>query len=316
MTESQTVLVTGGAGFIGSEFAIQLVERGHRVRVLDNLRRAKLDIIEPLVAAGHVELLEGDIRYRATVERAMPDVDTVVHLASTAINKSLVDPAESVEINMSGSENVFSVAAERGVRRVVFASTASVYGEPDELPMHEDGPLKPQTPYCICKLGAEQLLQFYGRQRDLDWTIFRFFNVYGPGQRNDAYYTSVINVFIERLLDGEVPLIDGSGEQTMDFIHVRDIARGLVLAVEAPRSKAVMNLGTGVQTSVAQLARMLIAEVGVDVEPQFSPRAVLVTKRAADWSRAEAILGWKPTIGVADGLAEVVKAAQAARRER
>src|SRR5262245_17443399 len=147
MADPQTVLVTGGAGFIGSELAVQLVERGHRVRILDNLRRAKLEVVEPLIAAGTVELLEGDIRYRATVERAMPGVDTVVHLASTAINKSLVDPAESVEINMSGSENVYAVAADRGARRVVFASTASVYGEPDRLPMSEDSPLKPQTPY-------------------------------------------------------------------------------------------------------------------------------------------------------------------------
>jgi len=236
----------------------------------------------------------------------MVGADYVVHLASIAINKSVVDPEESVEVNMVGSDNVYAAAAEAGVRRLVFASTASVYGDPDTLPMSEDGPLKPQTPYCISKLASEHLLQFYGRTRGLDWNILRFFNVYGPGQRTDAYYTTVILTFIERLLAGESPTIDGSGEQSMDFVHVRDIARAIVLALESEQSKTICNIGTGEQTSIADLARLLIDAVGVDVEPKFRPRDVLVTRRAADTRRAAEVLGFRPEVGVKEGLGEVV----------
>jgi UDP-glucose 4-epimerase len=280
--------------------------RGAEVRVFDNLYRADPVVVAELRVTDGVTLVEGDVRYRAAVQRAMAGADYVVHLASIAINKSVVDPEESVEVNASGSDNVFAAAADTDARRVVFASTASVYGDPEVLPMSEDGPLKPQTPYCISKLAAEYLLQFYGRTRDLDWNILRFFNVYGPGQRTDAYYTTVILTFIERLLTGDAPIIDGSGEQSMDFVHVRDIARAIVLALESDRSRAVCNIGTGEQTSIAELARLLIDAVGVDVEPQFRARDVLVTRRAADIRRAAEVLGFKPEIGVKEGLAEVV----------
>jgi UDP-glucose 4-epimerase len=173
--------------------------------------------------------------------------------------------------------------------------------------------LKPQTPYCISKLAAEYLLQFYGRTRDLDWNILRFFNVYGPGQRTDAYYTTVILTFIDRLLRGDPPIIDGSGEQSMDFVHVRDIARSIVLALDSADSRKVCNIGTGEQTSIADLARLLIDAVGADVEPQFRQRDVLVTRRAADTRRATEYLGFVPQIGVKEGLTEVVKSVIGAR---
>jgi UDP-glucose 4-epimerase len=314
MDRTSTVLVTGGAGFIGGHLLRALRARDVEVRVFDNLYRADPAVVEEIRATEGATLVEGDVRYRAAVQRAMAGADYVVHLASIAINKSVVDPEESVEVNAVGSENVFAAAAEAGVHRVVFASTASVYGDPDRLPMSEDGPLKPQTPYCISKLAAEYLLQFYGRTRDLDWNILRFFNVYGPGQRTDAYYTTVIITFIERLLAGEAPVIDGSGEQSMDFVHVRDIARAIVLALESEQSRAVCNIGTGEQTSIADLALLLIDAVGVDVEPQFRPRDVLVTRRAADIRRAAEVLGFRPEVGVKEGLGEVVADVVGGRR--
>jgi UDP-glucose 4-epimerase len=276
--------------------------------VLDNLRRANLDAIEPLLRDSSAELVEGDVRDRRQVEEAMDGVDAVVHLAATNINSSIADPAESMAIDTVGSDNVFALAADAGVRRVVFASSASVYGEPDMLPMAEDSQIKPQTPYCISKLAGEHLLDFYGRTRGLEWNALRFFNVYGPGQHVDAYYTSVIMTFVERLQSGEPPVIDGDGAQTMDFVHVDDVARGLERALECKATGQVCNIGTGVQTSIAELARLLIELLGMDTEPRFRPRDVIVTRRAADIRRATEVLDWKPEIGVKEGLSQVVEA--------
>jgi UDP-glucose 4-epimerase len=305
-----TVLVTGGAGFIGSYLCRQLADRGYRIRIFDNLRRANLPAVQPLLDDGRAELLDGDIRYAGAVADAMRGVDLVAHLAATSINRSQAAPAESVDIDIRGSEHVFAAAADAGVQRVVFASSASVYGQPETLPMSEDDPLRPQTPYCLGKLAGEHLLQFYGRARGLEWNILRFFNVYGPGQHNDAYYTAVASIFLERLLSGQAPVVDGSGEQTMDLAHVADVANALVHALEADSAGNICNVGTGVETSVAELARLLIAAVGVDIEPEFRPRDVLVTRRVADISRAVQALGWKPAISVEEGVADIVRAAR------
>ena len=303
-----TVLVTGGAGFIGSYVVPLLLERGDDVRILDNMSRGDRGRVTEWSAEGNVELVEPDVRYGGAVHQAMKGCDQVVHLAAVSINKSEADPFESLDINVVGTNNVFKAAADHGVRRVVFASSASVYGNPDTLPMTEDGPLKPLTPYCIAKHTGEQLLDYYSRRSALTWIALRFFNIYGPGQKLTAYYTSVINNFVQRLRDGEPPVIDGQGEQSMDFVHVHDVARAVVLSleVEPARANLPINIGTGIDTSVAELARTLIAAVGLDVEPQFRPRDVLVSRRAADISRALDVLGWKPTIDLATGMQDLV----------
>ncbi|GMU77283.1 MAG: UDP-glucose 4-epimerase [Acidimicrobiia bacterium] len=312
MPETQ-ITVTGGAGFVGSHLCWQLAEKGYRIRILDNLRRANLPAVAPLLDDGRAELVDGDIRYRAVVDAAVVGSEVVVHLAATSINRSQAAPAESVDVDVRGSEHVFAAAADAGARRVVFASSASVYGPPRTLPMAEDDPLDPQTPYCLGKLAGEHLLQYYGRRTGLEWNILRFFNVYGPGQHTDAYYTAVASIFLGRLLAGEPPIVDGSGEQTMDLVHVRDVARALVCAIESPSSGNVCNVGTATQTSVAELARLLIELVGTDLEPEFRPRAVLVARREADIRRAAETIGWKPEIGVREGMEEIVRLARDAR---
>jgi UDP-glucose 4-epimerase len=305
---SSTVLITGGAGFIGSHVVPQLLERGDRIRLLDNMSRGDRGRVAEWAATGQVELVEQDIRYGGAVHQAMKGCDEVIHLAAVSINKGEADPFENIDINISGTNNVFKAAADHGVRRVVFASSASVYGDPETLPMREDGPVHPLTPYCIAKNTGEQLLEYYSRRSSLSYIALRFFNVYGPGQKPTAYYTSVINHFVKRLRNGEAPVIDGKGEQTMDFVHVHDIARAVVMAldVDASRANVPINIGTGTSTAIAQLARTLIAAVGVDVEPQFLPRDVLVSQRAADISRALDVLGWKPTIDLVTGMQDLV----------
>lgn len=306
-TPAKTVFFTGGAGFIGMHVIPMLLERDYHVRLFDNMFRGDRDKVAELVDTGRVELIDQDVRYGGAVHAAMKGCESVIHFAAVSINKSQADPYESIDINTVGNNNVFAAAADHGVRRLVFASSASVYGNPEKLPMHEDDPLHPLTPYCISKRAGEDLLGFYQRRAGLSWIALRFFNVYGEGQKTTAYYTSVINHFVARLLRGEPPIIDGKGEQSMDFIHVHDIARATVLALEARRDNLPINIGTGTETSVASLARILINAVGLDIEPQFNPREVLVARRAADVTRAREVLGFDAAITVEEGMTNLVK---------
>lgn len=303
----KTVFFTGGAGFLGGHVVPLLLERGYSVRLFDNMTRGDRARVERWLATGKVELVAADVRYGGAVREAIRGCSHAIHFAAVSINKSVADPHESMDINTVGTHNVVAAAADEGVRRLVFASSASVYGEPERLPMAEDDELRPLTPYCISKRAGEDLLAFYQRQKGLSWIALRFFNVYGPGQKVEAYYTSVINHFVERLRAGLPPVIDGKGEQSMDFVHVSDLARSVVLALESEADNVPINIGTGVDTSIATLAKILIDAVGVEVQPEFKPRDVLVSRRAADIARAREILGWAPRISVDDGMADLVQ---------
>jgi UDP-glucose 4-epimerase len=307
MADKKTVFFTGGAGFIGLHVIPMLLEKDYKVRIFDNMFRGDRDAIAALAQTGDVELIDQDVRYGGAVHQAMKGCSHVIHFAAVSINKSQSDPYESMDINMIGNHNVFAAAADHGVERLVFASSASVYGDPKKLPMHEDDELSPLTPYCISKRAGEDLLGYYQRRANLSWVALRFFNVYGPGQKTTAYYTSVINHFVNRLRNGEAPVIDGEGAQSMDFIHVHDIARSVVLALESEQANLPINVGTGLDTTIADLARILIDAVGADVEPIFNPRDVLVSRRAADVTRAKEILGFEPTIAVGDGMADLIR---------
>ena len=191
------------------------------------------------------------MRYAHMVESAVRGVEAVVHLAAVCMNKSIADPTESLDVNLMGTQNVFDAVARAGVRRIVYASSASVYGDPTRLPMREGDALAPITPYCVAKAAGEQLLAFYAQRTSMAWLALRFFNVYGPGQPTDAYYTSVINAFVRRITEGEPPMIDGRGSQSMDFVHVSDVAAAVGLALDSAESGHILNVGTGHQTSRA-----------------------------------------------------------------
>ena len=226
-TRRSTVLVTGGLGYIGSYVVRDLRERGWQVRILDNRYRCDPTTASELAALDGVEVVEGDIRYAHMVESATQGAEAVVHLAAVCMNKSIADPTESLDVNLMGTQNVLDAASRASVRRIVYASSASVYGNPTQLPMREDDKPAPITPYCVAKLAGEQMLDFYARRAKLSWLGLRFFNVYGPGQPTDAYYTSVVVTFLNRLAAGEAPVIDGRGDQSMDFVHVADVARSV-----------------------------------------------------------------------------------------
>lgn len=306
-SQQSTVLVTGGLGFIGSNVVPDLLARGWRVRILDNYYRCDRVVAASLRALDGVEVIEGDVRYANVVEHAVRGAEAIVHLAAVCINKSISDPTESLDVNLLGTQNVLDAAARASVQRIVYASSASIYGNPTSLPIRENDRPSPLTPYCIAKLAGEQLLAFYAKRSNMSWLALRFFNVYGPGQQTDAYYTSVVLAFLRRIAAGEAPVIDGSGEQTMDFVHVHDVARSVGLALDSSASGEALNVGTGLQTTIAELADHLIRAVGADVKPVFRPREVLVTKREASIERTKELLGWEPTVGLPQGLASVVE---------
>jgi len=303
---NHSVLITGGCGFIGSQLATDLHEQGYDINILDNLHRGEVDNLGDLPESDRVELFRGDVRDREVVAAAMDGVDYVVHLAATCLNRSTVYPTEGLEVNLLGTNTVFSVAAEKDINKVLYASSASVYGD-QSIPMTETDQVSPQTPYGISKYSAELLADFYTEQHEIPFIGYRFFNVYGAGQDTDAYYTSVINVFVKRLVRGEPPIIHGSGDQTMDFINVRDISRSLQLGIEMDVQNEVFNVGSGEMTSIADLAEILIDIVGVDVEPQYKDRDVLVSKRQASTEKGAELLGFSAKVPVREGLEEVVE---------
>lgn len=307
----ETALVTGGAGFIGSHLVELLVAEGYEVRVLDNLVKGRLGSIEPLIDQGHVEFVEGDIRSRDVVDRAVRGSDYVFHTAGVHIARSVASPDECISVNLQGSYNVFRSALDHGVKRVVFSSSSSIYGDPETLPMTEDDRVNPVEPYGASKWMAEQLLVTLAKE-GLRYNALRYFNVYGERQAAHAFYTTVIISFIKRILAGEAPVIDGKGDQSMDFTHVTDIARANLLAARCEATNEVFNVGTGVSTTVRELAEILREALGSDVHPEFSGRPSLVSRRQASTKKAEELMGFKAEVDVRDGLTDVARAIAAA----
>jgi len=301
-------LVTGGAGFIGSHLVEALVQKGFKVRVLDSLIKGKLSSIKYLIDQGKVEFYEGDVRNRDAVDEAMKGVDYVFHTAGIHIEKSVKSPDDCISTNIQGSYNVFISASHHNVRRVIFSSSSSVYGDPRKLPMHEDDQLYPAEPYGAGKLYCEHLLQHLAK-KGLRYNALRYYNVYGERQAAHAYYTTVVTHFIKRIMNNEAPVIDGKGDQSMDFTHVSDVVRANIAAMESEAVNEAFNVGTGVSTSVAQLADIIIKALGKEnqIKPIFREREVLVTRRQADITKAERLLKFKAQVNVQEGLSMVAK---------
>ncbi|MBW2975067.1 SDR family NAD(P)-dependent oxidoreductase [Candidatus Woesearchaeota archaeon] len=304
--KEKTALVTGGAGFIGSHLVEALVEKGYNVRVLDSLIKGKLSSIQHLIDSGKAEFLEGDIRNRDSVDKAMKGVGYVFHTAGIHIKKSCESPEDAIEVNVKGSYNVFKSALDHKVIRVVFSSSSSVYGDPKKLPMSEDSEMNIMEPYGASKLMSENLLRFLGNE-GLKYNILRYFNVYGSRQAVHAYYTTVVIHFIKRIINNKSPVIDGKGSQSMDFTHVSDVVKGNILAAESDVENEVFNIGTGKSTSVAELAGIIIEALGKDLKPIFREREVLVTKRLADTKKSEEMLGFRSSVDVKEGMSLVAK---------
>jgi len=299
------ILVTGGAGFIGSHVVDKLVQRGFKVRVLDNLSTGSIENIKHHVEAGRVELIVGDVRNVNEVAKAVEGVDAVIHEAAlTSVPRSIEDPAATHDVNVTGTLNLLRACLNAGVKRFIYASSSSIYGETETLPKKEDMPAKPISPYAASKLAAESYCLAFHKAYGLEAVALRYFNVYGPRQTYGPY-SGVITIFINRLLAGEPPIIYGDGTQTRDFTYVDDAAEATVTALES--SVAVgnaINIATGRQTSVNQLAKTLIGIVGRNtIKPVYAPpRKGDIKHSYADISKAVKLLNYKPKFSLEDGL--------------
>jgi UDP-glucose 4-epimerase len=310
MTRNSRFLVTGGAGTIGSTIVDQLIEADAReVIVLDNLVRGRLENLSAALDRGPVRFVQGDIRDRELVRSLMTDIDVVFHQAAIRITQCAAEPRLALEVLVDGTYEVVEAAADAGVRKVVAASSASVYGMAEEFPTSErQHPYANDTLYGAAKTFNEGLLRSFHAMRGLDYVALRYFNVYGPRMDIHGLYTEVLIRWMERIESGEAPLILGDGQQTMDFVFTEDIARANLLAAAGDVTNEVFNIGAGVETSLVELAEALQRTMGSQLPLEFGPARGVngVERRLADVSGARERLGWKPEIGLSDGLQRLV----------
>jgi UDP-glucose 4-epimerase len=317
--EGKRALVTGGAGTIGSHVVDLLVERGAaEVVVLDNFVRGRRENLAGATARGNVRVVDGDIRDVATVRAATAGADLVFHLAALRITQCAEEPRLANEVLVDGTFNVLEAAVEAGVDKVVASSSASVYGLAEEFPTTErHHPYNNDTFYGAAKAFNEGMLRSFHAMYGLDYVALRYFNVYGP--RMDIYglYTEVLIRWMERIESGTPPLILGDGTQTMDFVHVADIARANVLAAEADVTDEVFNVASGTETSLGELATALLEVMDSDLEPEYGPARSVngVTRRLADTSAAATRLDFKSEIGLHEGLRGLVEWWRSSRPE-
>ncbi|HEX5495757.1 MAG TPA: SDR family NAD(P)-dependent oxidoreductase [Mycobacteriales bacterium] len=309
----QRILVTGGAGTIGSAVVDELVRAdAARVVVLDNLTRGRTANLAWAIGRGgdRVRMVHGDIGDVRLVRDLVRDSDVVFHLAAIRITQCAEEPRLALECLVDGTFTVLEQAAEAGVGKVVASSSASVYGLAETFPTTEaHHPYNNDTFYGAAKAFNEGMLRSFHAMSGLDYVALRYFNVYGPRMDIHGLYTEVLIRWMERIAAGEPPLVLGDGQQTMDFVHVADIARANVLAARAEVTDRVYNIASGTETSLLELAHGLLAAMGADsLGVQHGPaRAVNgVTRRLADITAAGRELGWTPRIGLADGLSDLV----------
>jgi nucleoside-diphosphate-sugar epimerase len=295
-------LVTGGAGFIGSHLAEELLRRGHRVRIVDSLITGKRRNVDLLNGA---EFLEGDLADLGVAEKAVAGVEYVLHQAAIpSVPRSVKDPITSNRANITSTLNILVAARDAGVRRVVYAGSSSAYGDTPTLPKREDMPTNPLSPYALQKLVGEQYCQLFTTLYGLETVTTRYFNVFGPRQDPGSPYSGVISLFATALLEGQQPVIYGDGEQTRDFTYVANVVDGVLRCSEAKNvAGQMMNLATGGRISLNELLRTMNRIQGTDAKPiHKEPRAGDVRDSQADITRARTLLGYAPTVDLEAGL--------------
>lgn len=313
---SRVALVTGGAGFIGSHLVEGLLQQGFGVRVLDDFSSGHEENLASV--RERIELLHGDVRDADALARAVAGADVVFHQAAIAsVPRSVAEPFETHDVNLNGTVRVLEAARGAGVRRVVFAASAAIYGEGGELPKHEEMPPAAASPYALQKYAGECYCAFFSHFHGLETVSLRYFNVYGPRQSPGSAYASVIPLFVEACLHGEMARIDGDGEQTRDFVFVGDVVRANLLAADAPGvSGTTINVASGRSTSVNELLMTIQDITGIHVPPKHSEaRPGDVRHSLADVARARDLLGFESQTTLQEGLRDTVEHPQSDNTE-
>jgi len=305
------VLVTGGAGFIGSHIVDALIERGHAVSVLDNLSSGVRENVNPRARLHVLDVASHDLG--ALMERERPEV--VFHQAAQMdVRKSVADPVFDATVNVVGGLNLYEHCVRAGVRKVIFASTGgAIYGEQETFPAPETHPQQPLSPYGVAKLANEKYLYFYQQTHGLQYVALRYANVYGPRQ-NPHGEAGVVAIFASKLLAGQTPTINGTGAQTRDYVYVGDVVAANMAALDYAESDA-FNVGTGKETDVNELYEKLRRAVGTDIVAQHGPaKAGEQMRSVVDWTKANRLLNWSPRTALADGLVKTVEWFRAHRK--
>lgn len=297
------ILVTGGAGFIGSHIADALVQKGHRVVVIDNLSTGKKENINADVTLVELDINDEDLGAVFAREK----IDVVFHTAAQIdVRKSVANPLEDAYVNILGSINVLESCRANGVKKVVFSSTGgAIYGDTDVMPTPETHVEQPISPYGIAKLAIEKYLHYYHVVHGLNYTILRYANVYGPRQ-NSKGEAGVVAVFCDQLIAGKSPVINGDGTQTRDYVYVGDVVNANLAALEEDKV-GKFNIGTGIETDINKLSSLLIDALGKPVVFSHGPAKPGEQRRSClDWSLAKKDLAWQPHVAIADGLRDTL----------
>lgn len=296
--EGSRILVTGGAGHIGSHIVDELISAGARVIVYDNLAEGRTFNLPE-----RVEIVRRDIRDYKDLEIAMVSCDFVFHVASTLLLECRARPRKALEVNIQGTFNVLQAAGMAGTKKVIFSSTGSVYGEPLYLPMDEGHPHNSETLYGTTKIASEHLFRNFYQAHGLEYVGLRYFNVYGPRQHYKGAYTQVVPRWFDRIQAGEPLVIYGDGSQTMDMTYVTDVARANVLALQSEVSNDFINVGTGKATSVTEVAEIMMEVTGHDLPLTYIPQDVnLVKRRRCSTAKAKELIGFEAQVDVREGI--------------
>ncbi len=299
-------LVTGGAGFIGSHIVERLLSNNWDVVVLDDLSGGKMENIAQFLE--RVEFVKGSITDGKAVKKAIADVDYVFHEAAVvSVQASFLEPQKTMLVNVEGTKTLLDEALDAGVKRVIFASSAAVYGSA-EPPIREDFELKPLSPYGESKVAGEQLMREYAK-KGLETVSLRYFNVYGPRQNPSSQYSGVITRFVHKMLNGERPVIYGDGNQTRDFIFIEDVVSANILAAKNKNAAGdVFNIGSGVPLTINQLVGILSELLNYDGDPEYTERREGdIYDSYADISKAQSLLGFKVTTSIEEGLKKTIE---------
>ena len=314
--DRKKVAVTGCAGFIGSHICKQLLDAGAIVTGLDNLARDNANNLAGLRTHPNFTFRLGDIRDAQLLDELCHGMDFVDHQAAVCIRYCQGHQQDAIDVNVKGTINVLEACVNNKVKKIVAASSASVYGDPLELPIREEDPLLAKNLYGLTKIMNEEAYEYYWREHGLPFVAFRYMNVYGPRQNTDAFYTSVIPLFIKSIMNNQPPTITGDGSQTMDFVHVNDVARANVMALANDCCPDFYNVGTGTETNIKQVCDMLLSLMKSKLKPIYKQaNSIDVNHRRSDITRIMSELKWKPEINLSDGLQTVINDIQVRSRD-